>query len=264
MRTTAFKDFRREFTDSRFFLGRNRVMQLALGRSEQEEVAEHAHLLAAELKGHRGLFFTNREPEEVLQAFSSSERQEFGETFLGEYEWLRGIRDRRIRSWAIAAVFGRAIGSTAAAWAGVRGQEGTGMTMGKRMEGVRGVSKQHDRTGLSHGGQDDLQARADAFAGERQGAGASGHQVRHLPRSTRVPMESWKLRDAGMNETCTINPCLLCLHDASEDGAGSALSFLSLPLFVLATRLAVPFVLTDGSLCPSYCIIKEIQRSCGL
>mmetsp|Transcript_38649 Transcript_38649/g.121051 ORF Transcript_38649/g.121051 Transcript_38649/m.121051 type:complete len:214 (-) Transcript_38649:193-834(-) len=77
MRSTAFKEFRRAFPDGRFFLGRNRVMQLALGRSEEEEVADNAHMMARALKGHRGLFCTSRDPAAVAAAFTDFEREDY-------------------------------------------------------------------------------------------------------------------------------------------------------------------------------------------
>ncbi len=46
MRTTHFKDVRQDWKDSRFFLGKNKVMQLALGRNEEENYKENAHELS--------------------------------------------------------------------------------------------------------------------------------------------------------------------------------------------------------------------------
>lgn len=40
MRTAKFKDLRAALKDSRFFLGKNKVMQLALGRTPEEEYRE--------------------------------------------------------------------------------------------------------------------------------------------------------------------------------------------------------------------------------
>lgn len=77
MRSTALKEFRRLAPQSRFFLGRNRVMQLALGRSEAEEYQDNTHVLAEQLKGHRGLFFSNDDAESTKAVFADFVRDDF-------------------------------------------------------------------------------------------------------------------------------------------------------------------------------------------
>lgn len=53
----------------RFFLGKNRVMQVALGRSQEEEYRDNLCKLGEQLGGNCSLFFTNRPQEEILQFF---------------------------------------------------------------------------------------------------------------------------------------------------------------------------------------------------
>lgn len=46
MRNNKIKDVRSKWKDSRFFYGKNRVMQLALGRTEAEEYKNGLHLMS--------------------------------------------------------------------------------------------------------------------------------------------------------------------------------------------------------------------------
>ncbi|KAK1947724.1 mRNA turnover protein 4 [Phytophthora citrophthora] len=70
MRTNHFKDVRMDFKDSRFFLGKNKVMKLALGRSKEEEYAENLFRLSNDVSGNTGLLFTNKPREEVVNYFT--------------------------------------------------------------------------------------------------------------------------------------------------------------------------------------------------
>ena len=46
MRNSKLKEVRSQWKESRFFYGKNRVMQLALGRTEAEEYKEGLHNIA--------------------------------------------------------------------------------------------------------------------------------------------------------------------------------------------------------------------------
>lgn len=68
MRNNLLKELRSEWKkDSRFIFGKNRVMQLALGKSEAEEKEVDLHKLATRLRGQCGLLFTNRSEDDVLE-----------------------------------------------------------------------------------------------------------------------------------------------------------------------------------------------------
>ncbi|XP_064115915.1 mRNA turnover protein 4 homolog [Macrobrachium nipponense] len=67
MQTNNLKDMRLEWSHSRFFLGKNKVMALALGRTPEEEVCENIHKVSSKLVGHCGLLFTNSTKDEVLE-----------------------------------------------------------------------------------------------------------------------------------------------------------------------------------------------------
>ncbi|KAK2704540.1 mRNA turnover protein 4 homolog [Artemia franciscana] len=68
-RNSQLKQLRNKWKDSRFFLGKNRVMALALGRHSEDEVQENLHKVSKLLKGQCGLLFTNRSKEEVSKFF---------------------------------------------------------------------------------------------------------------------------------------------------------------------------------------------------
>lgn len=70
MRTNHFKNVRMDFKDSRFFLGKNKVMKLALGRSKEEEYAENLHRLSKDVSGNTGLLFTSKPHDDVIDYFT--------------------------------------------------------------------------------------------------------------------------------------------------------------------------------------------------
>ncbi len=49
----------------RFFMGKNKVMSLALGRTPEEEQKPGLHKVAQEITGSRGLLFTNSQLQDV-------------------------------------------------------------------------------------------------------------------------------------------------------------------------------------------------------
>ena len=67
MRSSQFKTVRKDWQDSRFFLGKNKIMAVALGRSEEEAYRENLHLVASDLKGNVGLLCTNKPKSDVFQ-----------------------------------------------------------------------------------------------------------------------------------------------------------------------------------------------------
>jgi len=70
MRNVQLKEIRQEWSHSRFFFGKNKVM-LALGRSEDEEYLENLHKLTECLEGQTGLLFTDYTQEEVQKYFDA-------------------------------------------------------------------------------------------------------------------------------------------------------------------------------------------------
>ncbi|KAA0189971.1 hypothetical protein HAZT_HAZT008689 [Hyalella azteca] len=70
-RTDLIQDLRKKYRKSKFFLGKNRVLQIALGRTPEEEIDENLHQVSAQLIGQRGILFTNEKLEDIIEFFNS-------------------------------------------------------------------------------------------------------------------------------------------------------------------------------------------------
>lgn len=78
LRSTAFQRVRADFhPDSRIFLGKLKLLQLALGRTAEDEYAENLHHFAKFLTGNVGLLLTSRPPAEVEQYFADFRAEDF-------------------------------------------------------------------------------------------------------------------------------------------------------------------------------------------
>lgn len=71
MRNASLKDVRNHWKSSRFFFGKNKVMQLALGKTASDEHKENVSKLTPLISGNCGLLFTNSQPEEVAEYFDN-------------------------------------------------------------------------------------------------------------------------------------------------------------------------------------------------
>ncbi|XP_052179294.1 uncharacterized protein LOC127792762 [Diospyros lotus] len=81
MRNLKFKEFRENLkSSSRFFLGSNKVMQVAIGRSVADEIRPGLHKISKLLRGDSGLCFTNLPKEEVQRLFNEYEEYDFART----------------------------------------------------------------------------------------------------------------------------------------------------------------------------------------
>jgi mRNA turnover protein 4 len=76
-RTSNMKELRHQFEDSRFFMGNNKVIQIALGRTEEESQAPNLYKLSQFLNGHCGLWCTNRPKSEVKNFVNSYEQPDY-------------------------------------------------------------------------------------------------------------------------------------------------------------------------------------------
>ena len=59
--------------DSKFFLGKNKVMQVALGKKPEDEAADNTHLLSRYMRGQVCLLLSNKGKEAVEKRFSELE-----------------------------------------------------------------------------------------------------------------------------------------------------------------------------------------------
>jgi mRNA turnover protein 4 len=83
MRSNHFKDVRLHFRDSsssmsddeggegRLFLGKNKLLQIALGKSSEDEYADNLHQLSKSLSGSVGILCTNRTSKDVEEYFAN-------------------------------------------------------------------------------------------------------------------------------------------------------------------------------------------------
>jgi mRNA turnover protein 4 len=78
MRSRLMKDVRMDFReDSRFFMGKNKIMQLALGATSETEYMDNLRRVSRHLKGQCGLLLTNRSKEEVQEYFANRQTPDF-------------------------------------------------------------------------------------------------------------------------------------------------------------------------------------------
>ncbi|WZZ16571.1 hypothetical protein YC2023_109660 [Brassica napus] len=81
MRNIKFKEFRNQFRhNGRFFLGSNKVMQVALGRSASDEIRPGIFKVSKLLHGDAGLLVTDMPKEEVESLFNAYEDSDFSRT----------------------------------------------------------------------------------------------------------------------------------------------------------------------------------------
>ena len=78
MRAGPFKTLQRDMReDSKFFLGKNKVMGVGLGRSPEEEHADNSHILNKYLHGQVCMLFSNLQKDAVMDAFKQKEVEDF-------------------------------------------------------------------------------------------------------------------------------------------------------------------------------------------
>mmetsp|Transcript_17731 Transcript_17731/g.45145 ORF Transcript_17731/g.45145 Transcript_17731/m.45145 type:complete len:217 (-) Transcript_17731:835-1485(-) len=77
MRNTFLKELRQSMSDSRFFLGKNKVMCLAFGREKESEYQKNLHKVCEHLTGECGLLFSNLGLEEVQKVFGEFVKDDF-------------------------------------------------------------------------------------------------------------------------------------------------------------------------------------------
>jgi mRNA turnover protein 4 len=76
MRNVFLKEIREEWKGKgRIVMGKNRVMQAALGKGEETAYLPNLHEM--DVSGSIGLLFTNAEPEEVCAYFDAFERKDY-------------------------------------------------------------------------------------------------------------------------------------------------------------------------------------------
>lgn len=93
MRSNHFKDVRLHFrggsnknamndddesgSEGRIFLGKNKLLQIALGRTPEDEYSDNLHQLSKILSGSVGILCTNQAPKDVEEYFASLAVEDF-------------------------------------------------------------------------------------------------------------------------------------------------------------------------------------------
>ena len=67
MTTMPMQELRKFYEDSKFVIGKNKVLQVALGRTEEDSFRTNSYHLSEHLKGTCGLLFTNNEPDHIIR-----------------------------------------------------------------------------------------------------------------------------------------------------------------------------------------------------
>lgn len=77
-RNNHLKNLRNDFkTDSRFYQGKNKLTQIALGKCEENEYKPGLAKISSQLVGEIGLMFTSKKAEEVEEYFNKYNRAAF-------------------------------------------------------------------------------------------------------------------------------------------------------------------------------------------
>ena len=90
MRSNHFKDVRLHFRgktnamddgegngEGRLFLGKNKLLQIALGRSSEDEYSDNLHQISKTLTGSVGILCTSQSPKDVENYFSNLAIEDF-------------------------------------------------------------------------------------------------------------------------------------------------------------------------------------------
>ena len=80
MRNAKLKTVRDQWSHSKFFIGKNRVLAKALGNTEAEEYQDNLHLVSKCLKNECGLLATNQSQDDVMEYFSNLSEPDFART----------------------------------------------------------------------------------------------------------------------------------------------------------------------------------------
>jgi mRNA turnover protein 4 len=93
MKNSQMKSVREQWPGSKFFLGKNKVMQLALGKTPQDELKPGLAKLSQQITGDRGLLATDRSEAEVAAALEGVSETHFarsGFKATGNYKLAAG------------------------------------------------------------------------------------------------------------------------------------------------------------------------------
>ena len=79
-RNAKLKNVREQWSHSKFFIGKNKVLAKALGNTEAEAYSENLHLVSRCLKNECGLLVTNQSQDDVMEYFSNLSEPDYART----------------------------------------------------------------------------------------------------------------------------------------------------------------------------------------
>ena len=79
-RNAKLKSVREQWSHSKFFIGKNKVLAKALGNTEAEAYSENLHLVSRCLKNECGLLVTNQSQDDVMEYFSNLSEPDYART----------------------------------------------------------------------------------------------------------------------------------------------------------------------------------------
>ncbi|EPS44561.1 hypothetical protein H072_1445 [Dactylellina haptotyla CBS 200.50] len=77
MRNAQLKEVRSEFSDSRIFFGKTKVMSKAFGTTKEDEYRDNLSDLSKHMNGEVGILLTNRVPDAVTDFFENFSAMDF-------------------------------------------------------------------------------------------------------------------------------------------------------------------------------------------
>eukprot|EP01132_Coremiostelium_polycephalum_P005424 gene5424-6766_t len=77
MRNSQLKQVRSEWSTSKILFGKNKVMSVGLGKSEEDEMKPNLHKVSENLEGECALFFTNEPKDSVVSYFNMFSEKDF-------------------------------------------------------------------------------------------------------------------------------------------------------------------------------------------
>lgn len=77
MRNEKMKTLREQWKPSKFFLGKNKVMGVALGKGKDDEYKKNMHQISQNLRGDVGILFTDKPVTEVTSFFNDFSKSEY-------------------------------------------------------------------------------------------------------------------------------------------------------------------------------------------
>ena len=81
LRNNTFKELKSDLAESsRFFMGSNKVLQVALGKGPEDEQREGLHQLSAHVRGHAGIVMTNLRKEDLEKALEKYKVSDYART----------------------------------------------------------------------------------------------------------------------------------------------------------------------------------------